>query len=450
MKLSVFGIIMLLVPFGYAAEQGGDRRGEGQSTNRASTPIDLSAFATEVPIVEEALGKATGVSREDALAMLGRSAAASGRFDVAAAAYAMFLNEFGAEHPYSEKIALRLADCLFPFKYDQVDVIHSASGPRLEPAWRMGFSPRPEPLRQAVHAFELAASLAQDEHAKGSALLKLGWVHRVLGNWDASTAAWDRCAKQAVSTKSAADALWLAAENLEWMNRPSEAAERLKQLAQESPDDARASAIAEHIERLEAEARRSSEWLADPVPSLQAEIDARSGVSSPQAVYRSVVQWLQRRGERDALIAVSRWACDQDNWPIMDRVACRFDLTEALLQGGDAESQEEAIRRFQEIADLAPDDGMIVHATIRGCRILHELQRFDEAEGMAGAIVTKVKDPTQWEPVVLADLAETLLKNGEKQRALRMMNKLKAVYPDYGVSDSLEALRNGNRMEGGR
>lgn len=284
----------------------------------------------------------------------------------------------------------------------------------------------------------------------GSALLKLGWVHRVLGDWDASTAAWDRCAKDAASTKSAANALWLAAENLEWTNRPADAVERLKRMLQGSPDDARASAIAEHVERLEAEASRSANPHSDPVASLKAEIEARPSDRPPQVVYRSVVQWLQRRGEREALVAVSRWACDQDDWSIMDRTTSRFDLTEALLQEGDQGSRDEAVRRLQEIIGLASDDGMIVHATIRSCRVLNELQRFDEAEQMAGAIVDRVKNPKQTEPVVLADLAESLLKSGERQRALRMMNKLKAAYPDYGVSDDLEALRHGNRMEGGR
>ena len=228
MKLTVLGV-MLLISLGPAVEQSAVVRRESQTGTNTATPFDLSAFATEIPNVEEAVGKATGVSREDALTMYGRSSAASGRFDVAATAYAMFLNEFGTDHPYSEKIAVRVADCLFPFKYDQVDVIHSATGPRLEPAWRMGYSPRPGHLRQAVDVLELAAPLAQDEHAKGLALLKLGWVHRALGAWDASTAAWDHCAKDVAPMKSAADALWLAAENLEWTNRPGEALDAIGQ-----------------------------------------------------------------------------------------------------------------------------------------------------------------------------------------------------------------------------
>lgn len=417
---------------------------------RLADPVSMDLFVEQIGEVERELAEATGFNRDDLLAMYGRSSAASGRFDLAAAAYAMFLNEFGTDHPHSEKIAVRLADCLFPFRYDQIDVMHIALGPRVEPTWRMGYSPRPEHLRLAVPAFELAASLAQDRHTKGSALLKLGWAHRVLGDWDASTAAWDRCAKDGASTKSAADALWLAVENLEWTNRPADAAERLKRIGLESPDDARQSATKERIEHLEAEARRSSEWFADPVASLNAEIESRAPHRSPQEVYRFAVRWLQRRGEREALVAVSRWGCGQDNWSIMDRITCRFDLTEALLQGGDADSRDEAVRRLQEIIELAPDDGMIVHATIRGCRILNELRRFDEAERMAGAIAKRVQNANQWEPIALADLAEAFLKSGERQRALRVLDRLNTAYPDFGVSESLEALRNGNRMESGR
>jgi tetratricopeptide (TPR) repeat protein len=449
MKLTVLGI-MLVIPLGHAAEQSDADRGESQNTHSASAPFDLSAFTAEVPVIEEAFGKATGYPREDSLAMLGRSSAASGRFDVAAAAYAMFLNEFGTEHPYSERSTMRFADCLFPFRYDQVDVLHAASGPRLEPAWRMGYTARPEHLRQAVHAFELAASLAQDANSRGSALLKLGWVHRVLGDWDASTAAWDRCATVVAQTKLAADALWLAAENLEWTNRPAAATERLTQLTREFPQADRVSAATERVEYLQADARRSSDWLADPVASLKAEIEARSSHRSASQVYRSVVQWLQRRGEREALIALSRWACDQDNWPVKERITCWYDLTDALLQKDDEGSRDEAVRQLQEIVELAPDDATAVHTAIRCCRILQGLERHDEAERMMEAVAGRVKGSRPWEPIALADLAEMLVKRGAIDRAVRVLNKLAASYPDSGVSEHLEVLRNGNRAEGGR
>ena len=88
----------------------------------ADAEVDLAGFAAEVAVVQRELAETTGDVRADLLARYGRAAASSGRFDLAAAAYAMFLDEFGVSHPYSERIAMRLADCLFPFNYRQVDV----------------------------------------------------------------------------------------------------------------------------------------------------------------------------------------------------------------------------------------------------------------------------------------------------------------------------------------
>jgi hypothetical protein len=76
MKLSVLGI-MLLIPLGPADEQSSADRRESQKGTKTAPPFDLSDFAAEGPVVEEEVAKATGVSREDALAMLGRSSAAS-------------------------------------------------------------------------------------------------------------------------------------------------------------------------------------------------------------------------------------------------------------------------------------------------------------------------------------------------------------------------------------
>lgn len=358
----------------------------------------------------------------------------------------MFLSEFGMDHPYSAKIAARLADCLFPFRYDQVDVIHSPSGPRVEPAWRMGYTPRPEHLRKAVHAFELAASLAEDEHAKGSALLKLGWVHRVLGAWDAATAAWDRCAKDAAPTKSAADALWLAAENLEWMNRPTEASSRLRQLSRDYPQDDRASLVTERVEYLEAESHRAAAAMTDPVTVLQAEIEARS--RSPREVYRSYLRGLQRRGQRDAWLSVSRWACEQADWPATDRVIACFDLVDAMMAGGERSNQEEAVQRLREIVDIAPDLNAAVTAAIRGSRILGELDRYDEADQVMEEIAVRVEGSRRWEPVVLWEHADSLLKRGDGKRAMAVLRKLAASHPDYDVTEKLDAAAKAAGKEG--
>ena len=448
MKLPVWGFCALLLAGAVGLDRGrsDDGRTNSETTTAvglaqiAAAAVDLADFAAEVAIVERELAEAAGLTRADSLATYGRSAAASGRFDLAAAAYAMFLDEFGTEHPYSERIAMRFADCLFPFRYDQVDVVHTAAGPRLHPAWRMQFTPRPERLRQAVRAYELAGAIAGDGQTAGAALLKLGWVHRVLDDWEASTEAWDRCAKDAAPTKSAADAHWLSAENLAWTAQPTESVEHLRRLATEYPGDGRVAAVAERIEHLEAEARRSPDWLADPVASLRMEIEARSAARTPSEVYRSVVKWLGRRGDHAAVIAVSRWACARDDWPVDARIACRFDLVDALVASPVAEADgREAAERLGEIVDLAPTDAVAVPAAIRRYRLLNEMEQFGEAERVADEIAARVRGSRRWEPVVLTERIESLLERGEKDRAESILDALVESHPDYDAHGRFDA-----------
>jgi hypothetical protein len=74
MKLPVFRFIMSLFAVGLGS--GGNRPRENTvatSKEELQTAIPVTAFAAEVYIAEQRLAKATGVSREDALAMVGRS-----------------------------------------------------------------------------------------------------------------------------------------------------------------------------------------------------------------------------------------------------------------------------------------------------------------------------------------------------------------------------------------
>jgi len=74
MKLPVFRLITSLSAVGLGS--GGNRPRENTvatSKEELQTAIPVTAFAAEVYIVEQRLAKATGVSREDALAMFGRS-----------------------------------------------------------------------------------------------------------------------------------------------------------------------------------------------------------------------------------------------------------------------------------------------------------------------------------------------------------------------------------------
>ena len=459
MKLPAWGFCALLLAsaVGLDRSRGDDGKANNETAMTAGpahdvgAPVDLADLTLEVAVVERELAETNGLTRADLLARYGRTAAAAGRFDLAAAAYAMFLDEFGTQHPYSERIAIRFADCLFPFNYRQVDVVHTATGPRLHPAWRMEFTPRPGRLRQAVRAYELAASIAGDSHAAGAALLKLGWVHRVLDDWGASTEAWDRCANASAPTKMAADALWLAAENLAWTGRPTASADHLRRLAIEYARDGRVAAIAERIEHLEAEARRPSDWVIDPVSSLKTEIAARSTARTRSEVYRSVVKWLGRRGDRTAMIAVSRWACTQDDWPVDARIACRNDLVDALLASSEIEAdRREAAERLGEIVDLAPDDAVAVPVAIRRYRLLNKMEQFGEADRVADEIAARVRGSRRWEPVVLTERIESLLERGEKDRAKTILDALVKSHPDYDVHERFDAAFARTREEGSK
>lgn len=105
--------------------------------------VIASTLQNECRKVAEDLAGEESRPREDLLAMYGRSSAASGRFDLAAAAYAMFLEEFGTRHPYAERVAMRLADCLAPLDLDSIEIVHLPGGPEFHPRWRRRTWPGP-------------------------------------------------------------------------------------------------------------------------------------------------------------------------------------------------------------------------------------------------------------------------------------------------------------------
>ena len=388
--------------------------------------------------------------RADLLAMYARTSAASGRFDLAVTACAMFLDEFGTEHPYSSRIAMRLADDLAPLDLDSIEIIHTEHGPRFQPQGRMGNTVSSGSLQHAIAAYRVAADLTEDVSGKGRALLRIGWVYRALDNWPAATKAWEGCAAEAAGTRWAADALWLSAENLRWANQPAVAAERLRRLAHEYPEDARTPGVPDRIERLEADASRSPDWLLTPVASLQAEIEARAGVRTPSEVYRSVVRWLQRRGKRTALQAVARWACGQSDWPLHAQIRCRYDLIDLLAAGTDESKWREAAEWLSETVDLAPTDAEAVAAAIRRHRLLNKLGQFGEADRTLDEIGARVRGVRCWEPVVLTVRIESLLNRGEEGRAREVLDTLIESYPDHNVAERFGAAFPTMRKEGSR
>jgi tetratricopeptide (TPR) repeat protein len=312
----------------------------------------------------------------------------------------------------------------------------------------MGYAADPARLHGAVTAYRLAADLADDKGHMGRALLRTGWVYRALDDWPASTAAWELCATRAPGTRSAADALWLAAENLAWTGQPEVAAARLRRMAVEYPEDARMPAVADRIEDLEAQAQRSETWLVDPVPSLQAEIDTRSNRLTPGEVYSSAMRWLRRRGERAAMIGISRWACLQHDWPVEDQVDCRHDLVDALLLGGDEDARSEAVEWLREIVDLAPSEGGAVTAALRRYHLLNDMGRSAEADQFLDEIGERARGSRRWEPVIITTRIESLLGEGDLRRAREALNTLVKLHPDYDVRERFPTLFPSDDKEG--
>ncbi|MFH0981625.1 MAG: tetratricopeptide repeat protein [Planctomycetota bacterium] len=408
------------------------------SAESAAPPldIDLSEFREEVRRIEEELKGVASSSREDLLVMYGRSSAASGQFDRAAAAYGMFLTEFGIEHPYSARIAMRQADCLVPLDLDNITVAHTAEGPKYEPTWRMQYVPHLERMPQAIAAYELAGRLAHERTALGLALYRQGWIQRVLNDWEASTTAWERCASETAGTPAAADALWLAAENRGWTGHPAAAAETLQRFAAEYPTDARAKAAADRIEVLEAEARRTPEWLVDPVASLQAEIAERAAVRRAPQVYRSVMEWLERDQQFAAQVAVGRWACTQTDWPTDPRLAAHFDLATALLDksaGGEAERLE-AAEVLSRVMGMAPSDDWYLSAGFRRAQLLHKLRRFEAADQTLDEVAERAANSV-WEPVIVGERIQSFLDRGDMDRARAAFEELSETYPEHHLTE---------------
>ncbi len=434
---------MLVVVAGLSVT-GALSRADDRGVKRGELAIDLGTFAPQRAMVEAELAKDRSgrLTRADLLAMLGRSSAASGNFELSAAAYVMFLHEFGSEHPYSEQIASRLIDSLAPLDLDNVDILFTAEGPRYEPVWRMGKVASEQRLRQAVLACEYAARIAKTPADKGRALLRMGWIQRVLNDWPAATAAWERCATETRGSPTASNALWLAAENQRWTGNPAQAAELLKRVLQDSAADAARKVTAQRtIESLEAEAHRDAAWLRDPVVGLQREIEQRRASRRPHEVYREVVVWLGQRGERAAQLSVARWAVAQSDWPLSARLAAHADTADALLTGmpGDAAKSETAAV-LEALTKLAEDDAWLIPAAIRRSSLLRDLSRAGEAMSMWTELSKRMQDPDAWEARVVPERIKVLIATGERAEARRLLDELARKYPDHPELGALRAV----------
>lgn len=411
------------------------RQPQSIAPDTPSLPPLTTFLASQCERVNAALGSEgeTQYPRQDLLVTYGRSAAASGQFELAAAAYAMFLDEFGINHAYGPAVTEHLAVCLAPLDTSSAEILHAPEGPRYRPTWLMNQAASDDRLRQAIEVYTLLAEHAAQPDERGKALLAQGWVYRALNQWAESTAAWDRCAATAPGSRAAADALWLASQNLTYMDRPSDAANRLRRLLTRYPDDARAAIIHDQIEALDAESRRSAAWLAKPVESLESEIAARAGVRRPYQVYSSVVRWLQRKREDAALVEVCRWAAQQAAWPKAEWVACRFDLAEALLRGAadNASAKNEAARILGEIAAMDAPADAIAEAALRRARLFSELGDHAAAATTLSEMAARCEGNRQWEPTLLAELVAALARQGLQSEAREALARLKQKYPAY-------------------
>ena len=413
----------------------------------AKSVLDL--FSGEHAEVLEDLAGEEGFSREDLLAMYGRSSAAVGRFAHSAVGYAAFLADYGTKHKYSAEIALRLAKSLAPLNVDSVEIDHTPEGPVYRPRWRMGFEPGTEQLRLALPAYASAAELAEDEVRAGQALLMRGWVCRALGDWEASTSAWDDCAAACPGTEVAHQALRFAAQNLEWTDQPAAAAERVKLIAHTCTDAARVERALARVEDLEAQAaRREQDWLADPSAALEAEVKRRADMLPAAQVYKSVLRWLQRRGERAACVEVGIWACGQADWPNAARINAHHDLVTSLLSGTPSpDDRRVAAKVLDGIVDLSDDDATAVRAALRSCRLLRELGSYEEAEQALNSVEDRAAGSFRWEPSSLSARARTLLAQGDRAGATQVLADLRDSYPDYELAGELGDVLNGTPDE---
>ncbi len=395
--------------------------------------------------------EAGGSTREDLLVMFGQSSAESGHFGQAAAACAAFLGEFGTDYVLSKRVVSLLAGSLAPLDLNQVSIGHGEDGPRFMPSWRMAKDARPELVEAAVFAYGLLAEISHDEDSKGNALLKLGWVHRALNEWEAATQAWLRCAHEAKGSKHAATALWLAAEDLAWTEKPGSAAQLLRRLVEDYPNDFRRAGAIERAGILEAEAARDDSWFVDPVASLRAEIAARQDAKRPYQVYSTSVKWLQRRRQTGALIAISRWACTQTDWPLKARAQAHLDLAAVLVSGShcDDATRLEAATVLRDLAEIAPTPSWSVNAALRSARLWSELGRFAEADDVLARFAERRADIDPWRPLIKLERIRTLVDRQDLEGARRVRGEFKEAFPEWEIPAGVAQALAGNASGGG-
>jgi tetratricopeptide (TPR) repeat protein len=406
-------------------------------------------FAAERKKIESELGQTEGNSREVLLVSYGFSSTAKRHFETAAAACAMFLYEFGWEHPDSIRVAMKLAELLAPLDTDNVEIKHTSFGPKCKPNWARPGQRGAVQLHQAARLYELAAENAQEDRTAGSALFTAGWIYRAADDWAASTDAWDRCAEIAPNSRLAPRARWLAAENQAWTGQLPVAVARLRELAATEPDDRRAAHALQQAETWEAQARRTPEWLEDPVRSFVAELERRSASRSRTAIYRSVMIWLRQEGHEPALRKVNRWVSEQTDWPALTRIEAYNGLVRARISGDDARPGDylKAAELLQRVIDIAPSVAWEVPAALYRVELLSKAGRPGLAAACLDEIRHRVDGLPRWEPEVLAETTRLLRDRGDYEQAAAVFETLSTVYPHHGLTEELAPTTAGAEKE---
>lgn len=432
---------LILTPMALRAD---DPPGTAGSTGVPS----LSIFADETQRVERVIQNAEGdrYTRSDLLMMVGRSSGAGGQYRLGAAAYAMFLNEFGLDHAHSVKAAMRLGDMLAPINFSVTSVSLEPAGPDYQPTWYAQPVPH-EQLRHAAAAYELAARIGKSQRMVGKALLKLGWLHRALDDWPSSTAVWERCGREVPGTPWAADSVWFAVDNFVWTNQLEGAITILERFVKSFPKEKRLRQAKRRMETLRAELARTPAWLENPVESLRHEIEVRKANKSSHEVYRSVIAWLRRKEHTDARVAIGRWAVTQADWPSEIRIQAQYDLVNALVPQpeGPGTGKREAADVLSQIIQNAPDDEHTVMASVRRSRLLSELGEYDLAEATLAALAPGLAAGPRWEPFILIERIMLLHDRGDIEAARKALGDLSKRYPRHAEHSGLYNVLDTNK-----
>ncbi|MHC4444376.1 MAG: tetratricopeptide repeat protein [Planctomycetota bacterium] len=407
--------------------------------------IDTSLWPAECKQIKHDLKDKDNSTRAEALLSYTRKKAGSGHRKMAAAAYAIFLNEYGVtKHPETERVSRSLGDYLAPIDTDSYSFNRSNKGLVFQTQWSRGTKPAELQLHQAIKSYELNASITTKSQNKGYALNRIAWLYRVIGDWEASTAAWDRCAREAPRTGVGQQALWHAAKNLTVTGKTAEAAKRYRIIASRTSELRRVKVALEYAEELEAKARRSTErWLKNPVASLKEEIEERSEKRSDYQVYNSVMKWLEDMGKREAMIEIARWARDNsDDWPTKNKISCRFKLAALQQESPEARDGElsEAAEALNEVLSIAKQPHTYVNAAVVAARLYSKLGQHEQARTILDGAEEFAKKASQTGHLVFIEKICVLYRQGDLDGAKAAYQAFSQSYPGYKVDKSLKKL----------